>query len=129
VSAPPGLLIVELSNTSNTVPHRAGKYVFFLSTELANSTGAAKVKDYDVIWRDDVWFTHPIEVDVEKPGDVGCDLNWLGSKSPIKLPGGGIQLVTYTLAPASAVGGTVTSGGGRDSQRTGRPRPPSVFET
>ena len=122
VEAPPGLLIVELANVTKTAPGRAERYVFFLSTRLAGLPGGAPMAEYRVVWREDVATTHPVEADPEHAGAGSCNLNWLGSVSPITLPGGGIQLVTYNSVPK------IEAGVPPSPTTTGRRRLPTRYQ-
>ena len=74
--------------------------LWILSTDLSAAAGGAPVRQLNVTLRSDVWATHPIEPDAFQGFSTDCNLNWLGSAMPLRLPGGSVQLVSYSLGPA-----------------------------
>ena len=146
--APPGLLIVELANTTATAAGRAERYVLIISTRLAAADtkpsgrgggggngggggGGGGVEEFRVVWRGDVTRVHPIEPDPQQegaPDNTGCSLNWNGPVSPVRLPGGGVQLVSYATGPTPHGGSRAADGGAGAGYRVpGRTRAPTPY--
>ena len=64
--------------------------------------GGAPVRLLNISLRPDVWTTHPVEPDAFQGFTSDCNLGWLGSFIPLRLPGGGVQVVSYSLGPLPA---------------------------
>ena len=131
--------------------HNARRLLFFFSTELSVVRGGAGVRQIPVHLRSDVVATRPLEPDAyqgfaDLPGNEappptlpptfhgvqGCELQWVGNVlTQLRLPGGGMQLVSYTITEdwqgqMNRGGGTeeiATQDASRASGRKGRAPP------
>jgi hypothetical protein len=78
--------------------------LWIFSTELSLDRGGAPVRQLNVSLRGDIWTTHPVEPDAYQGFTTDCNLGWLGPFIPLRLPGGGVQVVSYSLGPLPKAG-------------------------
>eukprot|EP01045_Picozoa_sp_COSAG04_P036496 COSAG04_NODE_8906_length_918_cov_1.440781_1_plen_166_part_10 len=110
----PELLIVHFRNASADGQPHAGRckssevvqaqdcitydtVLWILSTNLSTTRGGAPTRQVHITLRDDVWTTHPIEPDRFQGFSTDCNLNRVGPVLPLRLPGGAVQAVSYSL--------------------------------
>ena len=142
------LVVLHLTNSSGTPPGRT-RALLILSTDLSTKRGGAPLRQLSIQMRPDVTSTKPLEPDFfqgwgDLPGNSDsppglsptffgrgeCFLSWWGGKMPLKLAGGSIQLVTYTMmgsdaveptpAPEEAAASFIEAGAGRRPPRRAR---------
>lgn len=115
------VVAVVLANATTWAPatyKNSRRLLLFLSTRLSPRRGGASPRRVGVRLRSDVASTRPIEPDgfqgfADLPGSQtpppglpptffgvhGCELSWVGDDlTMMELPGGGMQLLSYTLA-------------------------------
>ena len=73
--------------------------LWILSTQLSFERGGAASRQLNVSLHDSVWTTHPVEPDAYQGFTTDCNLGWLGPLAPLKLSGGSVQVVSYSLGP------------------------------
>lgn len=96
--------------------------LWIISTNLSTLRGGAPVQQLNISMHESVWTTHPIEPDKYQGFSTDCNLAWLGPNMPLRLPGGSVQVVSYSIGPLTS--SAMTSRATRPkSQRVGRRAP------
>ena len=99
VSMSPDMIALRMNSTKSGDP----PYLLFISTVLSPTPGGAGVRDVEIQLSPELGFTQPIESDPSQGIASTCGMHRLGSKLPLKLAGGGAQLVAFEIEPANKV--------------------------
>ena len=91
VSMSPDMVALRMNNTSSGDP----PYILFISTVLSPAAGGAALRDVEITLNPEIAVTQPIEANPAQGNPTTCNLHRLGSKLPLRLVGGGAQLVAY----------------------------------
>lgn len=107
------VVAVHLTNVTNAAAGQNEDYIFFLSTVLSTNKGAeaTRARPIEITMRDDVATIHPVEPDAFQGQPADCTLNLLGSKGILMLPGGGLQLLSFTILSPPAPPPLLKTGG------------------
>ena len=101
VDMSPDLIALRMDSTVKGKP----PYLLFISTQLSLAAGGAGIRDVEITLEPGVGSTTPIANNPAPENDPQannlypstCKMHRLGSKLPLKLAGGGAQLVGYTM--------------------------------
>jgi len=99
VSMSPDMIALRMNSTKSGDP----PYLLFISTVLSPTPGGAGVRDVEIQLSPELGFTQPIESDPSQGIASTCGMHRLGSKLPLRLAGGGAQLVAFEIEPANKV--------------------------
>jgi hypothetical protein len=94
--------------------------LWIISTNLSTVRGGAPIQQLNISMHEDVWTTHPIEPEKYQGFSTDCNLAWLGPNMPLRLPGGSVQVVSYSIGPRTS---SATADHDTHHRRVGRRAP------